>query len=78
MINHHPEWRCTRPYVYGVSCHVEDRQGHYVRAESAQAAADTMLQHYPNEMIDVQKWKNADHSVVTDRDRVIHFWGRKL
>lgn len=48
-----PEFRCTRNLPYLHECigkhDVGARQGHYVRAESEEAARDVMAEDFPND-----------------------------
>jgi hypothetical protein len=57
-----PEWRCTRPELYGgdnsANKNPRHRQGHYIRAPNEEVARLLMNHDFPGEKIDVERWKN--------------------
>jgi hypothetical protein len=60
-----PEWRCTRrsPYHPGCAGHTDlsAREGHYIRAATAEEAKQEMRKRWPADVdgFDVQLWKPA-------------------
>jgi hypothetical protein len=73
------EFRCTRrkPYEFGTVGHniLSARQGHYIRANSPEEAAEKMAAKFPDDILtghgfDVQWWKNDDGTYHELNNRV--------
>ncbi|QIR41771.1 hypothetical protein HCG51_34370 (plasmid) [Tolypothrix sp. PCC 7910] len=65
------EYRCTRNALYLHDClgrdNITARQGHYIKANSAEEAWDKMAIRYPEETaagFTIQEWQSFDVKVV--------------
>jgi len=68
-----PEWRVTRPALYPINAPVAARDGHYIRAATATAAAASLRirRNIPaTEILHVQAWKDDAGGPALDRQTV--------
>lgn len=62
-----PEWRLTRPKLYGSQSTAADRDGYYIRAATAEDAGKIMAKRHPGERFTLQPWKDGNRTPVANQ-----------